>query len=92
MPTQNDAGLAVELITGKEITFTTVVVCEVQPAPFAPVSVYVVFVVGDTLIDVPLRLPGCQVYVLPPLAVSVIELPKQTLGLDGLMVKEGKGL
>jgi hypothetical protein len=44
--------------------------------------VYVVVVAGDSVIEVPVKLPGIQVYVDAPLAVRVVKLPLQIVPLD----------
>ena len=54
----------------------------VQPFAAVPVTVYVVVVVGDTVTDEPVKLPGIQLYVDAPLAVRVVELPAQIVALD----------
>ena len=41
----------------------------VQPNALVAVTVYVVLIVGDTK-GAPVKLPGCQVYVVPPVALN----------------------
>ena len=68
----------------------TVVTALFVQVPIAPVTVYVVVMVGVAVTvdkDVELKLPpGFQVYVLPPDTVNVLELPKQ-IADDGETVK-----
>lgn len=47
--------------------------------------------VGETEMDVPLRLPGIQLYVVAPLAVSVVELPEQIGFVPAEAVTTGAG-
>jgi hypothetical protein len=64
----------------------------VQPFAAVPVTVYVVVVVGDTVTDEPVKLPGIQLYVDAPLAVNVVELPAQIVVLDAVVVTVGNAL
>ena len=47
---------------------------------------------GVTTTEVPVKLPGIQVYVVAPLAVSVVELPLQIVGDDAEAVTVGLGV
>lgn len=46
-------------------------------------------VVGDTVTVVPVKLPGFQVYVDAPLAVSVVDEPTQIVGVPAVAVTVG---
>jgi hypothetical protein len=63
----------------------------VQPFALVPVTVYVVVEVGLTVIEVPVRLPGCHVYDTPPEAVIVTGLPEQTVVAEAVVVIVGLG-
>jgi hypothetical protein len=63
----------------------------VHPLALVPVTVYVVVVVGDTVTDEPVKLPGIQAYVDAPLPVRVVELPAQIVGFVAVVVTEGAG-
>jgi hypothetical protein len=65
-----------------------VIVCVaelVQPFALVAVTVYVVVTLGDTNGE-PVKLPGCQAYVEPPVALNCDEPPKQID--DGLAMVE----
>jgi hypothetical protein len=64
----------------------TVAVFE-HPLTSVPVTVYVVFAVGLTVTEAPLKLPGIQLYVLAPDAVSVAGEPWQIIPLDAVAVR-----
>ena len=70
----------------------TVVTALFEQEPIAPVTVYVVVMVGVAVTvdkDVELKLPpGFHVYVLPPDTVNVLEPPKH-IADDGDTVNEG---
>lgn len=53
-----------------------------HPGPVEPVTVYVVVAEGFTVTEVPLSDPGIQVYVVPPLPVSVVLLPLQIVDAE----------
>ena len=59
--------------------------------PLVPVTVYVVVVVGETVTEDPVKLPGIHVYDVAPLAVSVVLLPTQTEVFDAVVVTVGVG-
>lgn len=54
----------------------------VQPFAAVPVTVYVVFPVGETVTGDPVSDPGIQLYVAAPLPVSVAEPPEQIVAVD----------
>jgi hypothetical protein len=60
-PTQIDKLDALAITVGLGVTVTVTVWVEEQPDPFAPVTVYVVFIVGDTRATEPVTLIGCHV-------------------------------
>jgi hypothetical protein len=62
----------------------------VQLAALVTVTVYVVFVVGETVFVAPLPKPLLQAYVPPPFAVSVCEVPSHILGDNGEIEAVGK--
>ena len=64
---------------------------EAHPAALVPVTVYVVFEVGDTTILAPVNEPGIQVYVEAPLAVNVTDEPRHTEADELLTVTVGYG-
>jgi hypothetical protein len=73
---------------GMLCTFTRI--CAVpEQVPFVPVTVYVVAEAGVTLTEDPVKLPGCQLYVVAPVAVSVTGLPKQAVVCEALAVTTG---
>lgn len=92
LPTQTEVLEAVVVTVG--VGFTVTVNTEVLVQPFAavPVTVYVVVVVGDTVTDAPVKLPGIQLYVEAPVALSVVELPTQMLLLAAVLDTFGAGL
>jgi hypothetical protein len=63
-----------------------------QPAAEVPVTVYVVVVVGLTVTEAPDKLPGFQVYVAAPDAVSVADPPTQTEEFEAVAVTVGNPL
>jgi len=81
---------------GLVVTFTLIVLVVVQPLLLVAFTVYVVVEVGVAVTGEPvalLKLPaGLQLYVLAPVAVSVVVLPAQTVNEDAVKVRVGKGL
>lgn len=81
------------LITGRSITVTVLTAVFVHVA-CSPITVYVVVTVGltDTFTPVVFEIAvfGLHVKLVAPLAVKLIELPKQMVGVNGAM--DGVGL
>lgn len=92
MPAQIVAFDAVVVTVGAAFTVIVRVDVLVHPLALVPVTVYVVVVVGDTVTDEPVKLPGIQLYVEAPLALSVVELPAQIVVLEAVVVTVGVGL
>lgn len=63
--------------TGTGSTRMVTVDVDKHPEAPVPVKVYVVLTDGATVTELPLRLPGIQLYVIAPLPVSVALLPAQ---------------
>ena len=59
------------------MTVKLTVPVDVQPKALLPVTVYTVVTLGVTVTFVPVEAPGIHVYVVPPDAVNVAELPTQ---------------
>jgi hypothetical protein len=77
------------LTTGRLFTVTATVAVLEHPAPFEPVTVYVVVTDGETPTLVPLNDPGIQVYVAAPAPVSVAVLPTHIGPLDDAVTVGG---
>ena len=92
LPTQTEVFDAVVVTVGVGFTVTVNTEVFVQPFAAVPVTVYVVAVVGDTVTEAPVKLPGIQLYVDAPLAVNVVELPAQIVVLDAVVVTGGNAL
>ena len=75
-----------------ELTIIVCVAVLVHPAALVPVTVYVVVITGETVTDVPLSAPGCQVYVEALLPVSVVDEPEQMEVEVAEIVTFGKAL
>ena len=75
-PKQSTEGLADALTVGALFTVTVCVAVLVQPFALVAVTVYVVVTLGDTVGE-PVKLPGCQAYVVPPVALNCDEPPTQ---------------
>jgi hypothetical protein len=67
-------------------------VCVLVQFPLAPVTVYIVVVVGETTTLLPVSAPGFQVYDPAPVAVSVELPPIQIAVGDALAVMVGSGV
>lgn len=76
LPAQMVSAAAETVTVGEALTVIVFVAVAVQP-DVVPVTVYVVVVAGEMEMEVPARLPGAQVYVAAPPAVSVVLLPEQ---------------
>jgi hypothetical protein len=78
------------LTVGKGTTVSNLLM-ELVQVPLLPTIVYVVDDEGLTAAIDPVNVPGCQVYVDAPEALSVAVLPKQTVGVAGVIVIAGTG-
>jgi|ERR1041385_1799934 uncharacterized protein (DUF169 family) len=87
-PTQMVRLPQVMLHCGNGLTVTVVAHELVQPNAFVTVTVYVVVVVGATVMEAVVA-PVLQRKELPPDAVIVAESPMQTAGLEGAMLHTG---
>lgn len=76
-PSQIVAAVFVAATVGEGFTVINCVAVPTHPFPSVPVTVYVVVVAGASVIEVPVKLPGIQVYVDAPFAVMVVKLPSQ---------------
>jgi hypothetical protein len=90
LPAHIIEGLEEEVNVGPLLTVIETTALLVQ-LPDAPTTVYVVVMVGVTVTFAPDKLPGFQVYVVAPDAVSVKEVPEQTevVELEALTVGIG---
>lgn len=84
-------GEAADAVTvGVGVTVTATVFAPLLQPAVVPVTVYVVLVPGVTLMLEPVKPPGCHVYVVAPVTVSVVELPEHIFtGPDGVIVGLG---
>jgi hypothetical protein len=89
-PIQIDGFAGVMLQTGGGVTVTVTEHVLVHPLPFATVTVYVVVVVGLTVIEAVVS-EVFQRNVNPPDAVSVDEPPTQMEGFEEVMLHTGSG-
>ena len=69
------AGLADALTDGNGFTVTLTVAVPVHPSAVVPVTVYVVVLVGDTVLELPVPRLCDQLYVFAPLAVNTDVAP-----------------
>jgi len=90
-PAQMVAVAGLMLTTGSGVTATCRMAVSTQPR-VVPVTVYIVAAAGLTLIDAVAPLPGDQLYVVAPLAVSVTLSPAQMVAVAGLMLTTGSGV
>ena len=89
-PEQTVVAVADVVTLGNAFTVINLVDVFVQPVKvFVPVTVYVVVVVGDTLIDVPVNEPGIHTYELAPFAVIVVNVPAHILVAVAVVETEG---
>ena len=79
-------------IEGAEFTLIIIVLLVMQPNPLSPSTVYVVVVVGETTVVVPVNAPGFHVYDVAPLPVKVAEEPAQIVLEEALAVTVAFGL
>ncbi len=89
-PAQMLVGEDVAVTVGLVLTFKFTVAVPIHPNVFVPVTEYVDVTVGVTTIVEPVKAPGFHVYVEPPVAVKVAEVPLQIS--VGLIVAEIVGL
>lgn len=93
-PVHIDAGDALAVTVRLGPTVMVTLAEAVQPPEF-PVTVYVVVVVGETVMLAPVIPPGCQLYEVAPVAVSVEDCPEQIEAGDavtftGQLLQNGK--
>jgi len=91
------AGAGGVTVTLNDDATVTVTVCvDVHPPPLSPVTVYVVVTAGLASTDEPVvalrPVDGLQVYVVPPLAISVTVPPGHMVGAFGATVTVGVGV
>lgn len=87
-----DPKAAAVVIDGSWKTNTVKVTVETAPLPQSPVTVKVVVLVSDTVIELLVKFPGIQVYVVAPLAFNVTEFPAQIELLDEVRLKVQVGI
>ena len=75
-PIQTEDGLLLADTSKLLLTCTVCVAVAVQPFAFVVVTVYVVVMLGVTVGE-PVKLPGCQIYDVPPVALNCDEPPAQ---------------
>ena len=91
LPEQIVVGAADTVTVGVEFTVTVTVCGASEQPPVVPVTVYVVVVAGLTeIVDV--VAPVLHTYVVPPFAVSVLELPEHIVDGPADTVTVGVGL
>lgn len=90
-PRQIADGLADAAREGKLFTCIVCVAVFVHPLALVTVTVYVVVTLGDTKGE-PLKLPGCQVFVIPPVAFNTEVLPEQIALGTAVVESVGKEL
>lgn len=87
LPEQIVLGLATAVTVGLLFAFTEIVVVELQPAAFVPVTVYITVPVGVITTLVPVKAPGFHVYDVAPAPVNVAVLPTQRrVGLEDAVI------
>jgi hypothetical protein len=85
------AGLAVAVTVGNGFTVTLTAAVPVHPAVLVPVTVYVVVVLGVTVLLAPLPNPPDQLYVFAPLAVITEVCPLHIAAGLAVAVTVGNG-
>jgi len=85
------AGLADAVTDGNGFTVTLTVAVPVHPAVVVPVTVYVVVLVGDTVLELPVPRLCDQLYVFAPLAVSTEVAPLHIAAGLAVAVTDGNG-
>lgn len=88
MPLQMVVLVGVSVNTGTAFTVMVAILAALTQPPLEPVTVYTVVEEGLTTLAAP-DPDGSQVYVVAPLAVSVVDPPLQMAVLVGVMVREG---
>ena len=88
LPLHIAVGLDTTIRVGPGVTLIEINEVAEQP-PFAPVTVYVVLIVGVTTTLLPVNAPGFQVYVVAPLAVNVEGYPAHIEVLLALTIRVG---
>ena len=91
VPLQIEEGEPEAVTVGREFTVTDTVCVFVHPNEDVPVTVYVVFAVGETTTDEPDIDPGIQLYVAAPPLFKVAEDPVQIAGELEVAVTAGAG-
>lgn len=90
-PVQLMVGTDADAVTvGSVLTVIVRRAVAVQPLAAVPVTVYVVVVVGETVTVVPLKLPGCHVYVEAPVPVIEVDVPEQIVALVTVVFTVGE--
>jgi len=85
------AGLADAVTDGNGFTVTLTVAVPVHPAALVPVTVYVVVLVGDTVLELPVPRLCDQLYVLAPFAVNVVLCPEHIVAGLAVAATDGNG-
>ena len=86
------AGLAVANTVGNGFTVTLTVAVPVHPVLVVPVTVYVVVLVGETVLLDPVPKLCDQLYVFAPLALNVVLEPEHIEEGDADAIRVGVGL
>ena len=85
-------GIAEAVTVGNGFTVTLTAAVPVHPAALVPVTVYVVVLVGDTVLELPVPRLCDQLYVLAPFAVNVVLCPEHIVAGDAEAVTVGNAL
>ena len=89
-PAQIVAELTVVPTEGNGLTVISLVEVAVHPFAAVPVTVYVVVPGGVTFMVEPLKPPGCQLYVLAPVPVILVDAPAQIVAFVTVVPTEGE--